>query len=201
MMSIGPQTHTYEVNAMLQVSESSQKRIEAFFIDQYGVKPNRLQSYMHLTVYHGRRPIPGLHKHNRPVRIIVPTAETRFMVLVPGGENPLNGVDPRSHSVGIRLTKRNPAIPEIQQLRRSIYCLETEEVIGTRKPTTAWTNCFGSRHYQPHIQLLRPWHKANEGLKEIGLHFRSEIDHLVLDLFNIEFRHRDGRNWVVKHHM
>ena len=199
MMAVGPQAHDYEVNAMLRVSESCQKRIKAFFVEQYGVKPGRLQSYMHLTVYHGRRPLPGLHEYDRPVHIIVPTDETRFMVLVPGGENPLDDIDPRSHSVGIRLTKRNSAIPEIQQLRRSIYYLEIEEVIGARKPTTAWTNCFGSRHYQPHIQLLRPWHKIDEGLTEIGLHFRSKIDHLILDLFNVEFRHRDRRNWVVKH--
>ena len=142
MTPIGPQTHNYEVNAMLRVSASSKQRIKAFFIDHYGIKPNRLQSYMHLTVYHGRRRLPGLYEYSRPIHITVPITETRFMVLVPGGENPRKGIDPRSHSVGIRLTKRNSAIPEIQQLRRNIYCMETEEVIGTRKPTTAWDQLF-----------------------------------------------------------
>ena len=151
----GPQSHTFEVNAMLRVSKECEDRIKAFFLESYRARKNRLQSNLHLTVYHGRRILPSLQQKSQPVRITADAAETRFMVLEPGGENPRTQLDPQVLSVGIRLTRRNTAIPEIQKLREQVYRLETREVIGTRKRTTAWTNCFGSRHYQPHVQLLR----------------------------------------------
>ena len=105
-------------------------------------------------------------------------------------ENPRTQLDPQVLSVGIRLTRRNTAIPEIQKLREQVYRLETREVIGTRNRTTAWTNCFGSRHYQPHVQLLRPWHKVNATLAEVGDLFRTEVKEIEFDLFQIEARYR-----------
>ena len=197
MTTLGPRTHNYEVNAMLRVSKTSENLIRTFFSETYGVRPNRLQSDLHLTVYHGRRPLPGLSEDFRHVRVILNTDETRFMVLAPGGENPRHGLDSHSHSVGIRITKCNPAMSEIQQFRESIYRLETRNVVGARSYTTAWTSCFGSRHYQPHIQLLRPWHKIDTELTEIGTRFRSELDYIEFDLFQIEFRHRVDGHWVV----
>ena len=197
MTTLGPQTHNYEVNAMLRVSKTSEDLVRAFFSESYSVRQNRIQSNLHLTVYHGRRPLPGLYDNTQFVHITVNTAETRFMVLATGGENPRSDMDPRAHSVGIRLTKRNTAIPEIQKLRKQIYKLETKAVIGTRKPTTAWTNCFGSRNYQPHIQLLRPWHKIDANLTEIGSLFRTEIDQIEFDIFQIEVRHRVDGQWLV----
>ena len=197
MTTLGPQTHNYEVNAMLRVSKTSEEQIRTFFSETYGVRRNRLQTDLHLTVYHGRRQLPGLSEICRPVRVIVNTAETRFMVLAPGGENPRHNLAPSSHSVGIRITRRNPAVSEIQHLRESIYRLETKNVVGTRSRTTAWTSCFGSRHYQPHVQLLRPWNKLDVDLTEIGARFRSEIAHIKFDLFQIEVRLRVDGQWVV----
>ena len=182
---------------MLRVSAKSAARITAFFGEHYGVRANRLQSNLHLTIYHGRRPLPGLSEYSRPVRISAPTAESRFMVLVPGGENPRDSIDARAHSVGIRLTRRNDAIAAIQYLRRQVYRLETRGVVGGRKLTTAWTNCFGSRNYQPHVQLLRPWHKIDATLTEIGSLFRSEIEDIHFDLFYVEERSRVDGRWVV----
>ena len=69
-------------------------------------------------------------------------------------------------------------------------------MVGTPKRTTAWTNCFGSRNYQAHIQLLRPWHKVSATLSEIGKQFRSEMDEIEFDLFEIEARHRVDGDWV-----
>ena len=197
MTTLGPRSHLYEVNAMLRVSERSEDRIRSFFSGAFRVKPSRLQSALHLTVYHGRRPIPGLREKSQPLRIVADTIETRFMVLVPGGENPRDEVDPRAHSIGIRLTKRNAAIPAIQRLREQIYRLEAKGVVGTRKQSTAWTNSFGSRAYQPHIQLLRPWHKINATLTEIGALFRDEVNEIEFDSFQVEARHRVDGQWVV----
>ena len=196
-MRTGPRNHEYEINAMLKVSERSEKEIANFLIKIYGIRQNRIQSNLHLTIYHARRPLPGLLEGTLPMSISVDTHETRFMVLAPGGENPRPELDPGSLSVGIRLTKRNRAITDIQRLRESVYTYETPEIIGTRKATTAWTNCFGSRHYQPHIQLLRPWSKTQRDLTEIGKLFRSKIEQIELDELHIESRTRVDGKWVV----
>lgn len=195
-MSVGPQTHDYEVNALLWLNQTSQEQIIDFCTTTLGIKRNRLQLNLHLTVYHGRRLLPGLVEQDYPVNIVANASETRFMVLAPGGENPRPELNPRSKSIGIRFTKRNASIPDIQRLRRSIFELETKRVVGSRNPTTAWTNCFGSRHYQPHIQILRPWNNLNIDLTEAGNLFRSTISHIVFDRFQIEFRHRIGGHWI-----
>ena len=197
MTTFGPRSHKYEINAMLRVSKRSEDRIRDFFTEHCNIKRGRLRSGLHLTVYHGRRSLPGLQPETKPAQITASTSETRFMPLVPGGENPRDEIDARVHSVGIRFTKRNPAIPEIQGLREQIYQLETKIVVGGRKPTTAWTNCFGSRNYQPHIELLRRWHKVNAKLTELGSLFRAEIGHIEFDQFQVEERHRVYGEWVV----
>ena len=111
------------------------------------------------------------------------------MVLVPGAENPRDGIDSKIHSLGIRLTRRNTATPDIQKLKAQIYHLETKAVIGTRKRTSSSASSFGSRNYQPHIQLLRPWHKIDDTLTEIGNLFRNSVDEIEFDGFQIEARH------------
>lgn len=199
-MIVGPRTHGYEVNAMLRVSSSCEESIRAFFVERFSVRPNRVQLNLHLTVYHGRRPLPGLREIAVPVDITIDADETRFMVLAPGGENPRPELDPRALSVGIRVTRRNRAIPEIQRLRRNVYRFETSEIVGRRMATTAWTNCFGSKHYQPHIQLLRPWSKIPRDLTEIGKSFRSEILEIDFDTFELESRRRIDGKWITSRH-
>ncbi len=190
------QSHSFEVNAILWVAKASEEQIRGFFVDTVGVKKNRLQSDLHLTVYHGRRVLPTLTEQDEAVTITLPTVETRFMVLAPGGENPRADLDLNSLPVGIRLTKRNSAIHVIQDLRRQIYSRENKRVLGQRSPTTAWRNAFGSRHYQPHIQLLKPWHKISAQLTEFGELFRSQVDVIEFDRFQIAARHRINGKWV-----
>ena len=60
------------------------------------------------------------------------------MVLAPGGENLRPELDPARRSVAIRLTRRNRAVPDIQALWTKMRRLETPEVVGTRKPSTAY---------------------------------------------------------------
>jgi hypothetical protein len=110
------------------------------------------------------------------------------MVLAPGGENPRPELNPARRSVGIRLTKRNSAIAQIQEMRRSIYELETPRVVGTRKRTTAWTNCFGARHYQPHITLLRPGSEIERDLRPLGESFRSAFNEISFGKYEIKVR-------------
>ena len=47
-----------------------------------------IQPNLHLTVYHGRRPLPGLTPDGWDNHIVADSLETRFMVLAPSGENP-----------------------------------------------------------------------------------------------------------------
>ena len=178
-------THNYEVYATLWVTRTCEKQIARLLLDKCNIPQNAIQHGLHLTVYYGRRPLPGLVEENRLVRINANIDETRFMVLAPGGENPRPELEPSRRSVGIRLTRRNQAIAEIQQLRKSIYQLETSELIGNRTATTAWKSCFGSRHYQPHIKLLRPGSGINRDLTEIGRIFRSEIEQIEFGKFQI----------------
>lgn len=125
MTTRGPHSHSYEANAMLRISARCEEEIKAFFSEYYGGRRNRLQSNLHLTVYHGRGVLPGLRQEKQPVRITANAAETRFMVLGPGGETPRDDLDLQALSIGIRLTRRNSAIPEIKNLREQIYRLET----------------------------------------------------------------------------
>ena len=175
----------YEVYAILWVSGDSEERISRFFFDELGVPLGAVQRRMHLTIYHGRRPLPGLIKGTSLVRVTANTDETRFMVLASGGENPRPDLEPRRRSVGIRLTRRNQAINEIQQLRKSVYRLETKQVIGNRHPTTPWKNCFGARHYQPHIKLLKPGNRMERDLTKIGRSFRDKIEQIEFNRFEI----------------
>lgn len=188
--------HTYEVNALLYMSYESEELIRTFFATQPGIQRNRISTDLHLTVYHARRRLPGLREGSWPTDITIDTSETRFMVLAPGGENPRHHLEPGKRSVGIRITKRNQAIEEIQRLRSSVYRYETSRVIGSRTPSSAWKNCFGSRNYQPHITMLRPGSRIQRDLTTIGKAFRSEIGEIHLDLFRIASRVRHGGVWI-----
>jgi len=185
---------------MLKVTNSCEELIREFFVQHFSVRPNRIQSNLHLTLYHGRRPLPGLREFSLPVRITIESSETRFMVLAPGGENPRQELNPRELSVGIRVTRRNRALPEILRLRESVFSFETSEIVESRMPTTAWTSCFGSKHYQPHIQLLRSWSKIPRDLTEVGTSFRSEIHEIDFDTFQIESRRRVDGKWISTQH-
>ena len=190
-------THEYEVYALLWVTRACEDRITRFLLDKCNTPQNAIQRGLHLTVYYARRPLLDLVEGSRRVHINANVAETRFMVLAPGGENPRPDLEPSRHSVGIRLTRRNQAIAEIQQLRKSVYQLETDEVVGNRTATTASKNCFGSRNYQPHIKLLRPGSGIKRDLTKIGRIFRSEIEQIEFGKFQI--RCRDKRPIPLHH--
>lgn len=143
---------------------------------------------MHLTVYYSRRLLPGLPVDGLSKKVFIEfnVAETRFMVFAPGGEVPQPGFDPQDRSVGIRLTKRNIAIDSIQELRQAMCALETPEVIGGRKKSTAWKSCFGPIRYQPHIKLLRPGSGIDRDLTDLGATFRSCFSTFEFDRYSVK---------------
>ena len=178
-------SHGYEVYALLWVSHRCTDRIRDMLLHECEIPRQAIQPNLHLTVYHGRRRLPGLTPDSWAVHIVADSLETRFMVLAPGGENPRPELEPSRRSVGIRLTKRNQAIDQIQSLRDSIFRLETKNIIGSRRRTSAWTSCFGARHYQPHIKLLCPGSKIERDLKKLGEVFRSGINQIEFDRFQV----------------
>lgn len=175
------------VYALLWLTRESELQIADFLLSQ-GIDATSIPRGMHLTVYHARCFLPGLRLGRRRVAIMADVVETRLMVMAPGGERPRADIDPRRQSIGIRLTKRNQAIEEIQALRQQIYCLETPEVLGRRKPTTAWTNAFGARGYQPHIKITGPCSGVSHDLSLIGEALRATLQTIKFDAFEVRYR-------------
>ena len=176
-----------DVYALLWLTHESESKIVDFLLS-HGINPTSVQRGMHLTVYHARCQLHGLCIEKRPVTVTADIAETRLMVMAPGGERPRDDLDPHRQSVGIRLTKRNRAIDQIQALRREIYRLEMPSVLGARKPSTAWTNAFGARRYQPHITIMRPHAGAPRDLSLIGAALRTSLQEIQFGAFEVRYR-------------
>jgi hypothetical protein len=79
---------TIEVWAQLWLCEEDTIRIKNLPSSQGIVRRSSVMNRLHITVYHARRAMPGLADCSEAISITMPTAETRFMVLAPGGENP-----------------------------------------------------------------------------------------------------------------
>jgi len=174
----------HAVFALLWLDSSSAFRLRAA-LEEAGLHPRSLLSRFHLTVYHARRIVPGLRPERRTVSIDCDLGETRTMVLVPGGENPKRGVIPNEHSLALRLTTRNVAVPEIRALRAELTQLETDAVLGTRARSTARRNAFGARHYQPHVKICEPRNGASLNLTEFGRHLRAQLDIVRFDVYEV----------------
>lgn len=83
-----PKIHTIEVWAQLFLCREDCARIRDFFVSELGVEPSCVVRRMHITVYDARRPMPGVLDVSETAGAVLRSADTRFMVLAPGGENP-----------------------------------------------------------------------------------------------------------------
>ena len=180
-----------EVWAQLWLSSSDCMRIRDLLVDENLVKPSSIIPKMHLTVYHCRRPMPGLTPLDEGAHVVIPTAGTRFMVLAPGGENPRPELEPRRCKVGIRIQRTNTARAQILDYRERLLSHETLNVLGGRPPSNMTRNAFGARSFQPHIALVRPGSRIERDLTKTGAVFRAKIDHLTLDRFTIDIVRKD----------
>jgi hypothetical protein len=181
-----PKAHTTEVWARLCLCDDDCARIRAFFVSELGIKRRSIVRKMHITVYHARRPMPGVVSVSEPAHVILPAIETRFMVMAPGGENPRPELDPASRKVGIRVHKQSTALPEILEFRRRLLQLETQRVLGNRSPSTHRRNAFGARHFQPHMVVLRAGSGIHRDLTLLGSRFREGLGELTFDTFSID---------------
>jgi hypothetical protein len=136
-----------DVWAQLWLCAQDRARVRDLLASEGVVKRDQILPRLHVTVYHARRPMPGLLASTEPVSIIVPIAETRFMVLTPGGENRRPELEPAHHKVGIRIQKKNSARDELQAFRDRLLRYESKEVLGIRRPSTHVRNAFGARWF------------------------------------------------------
>lgn len=185
-MTISPRPQSTEVWAQLFLCEEDRIRVHDFFVSAVGVKPRRIVRNMHITVYHARRPMPGVMSICEPVQVTVAAAATRFMVMAPGGENPRPELDPGGRKVGIRVHKQSPAIPSILALRERLLRHETSRVLGRRSASTHRSNAFGARNYQPHMTVLQAGTGIDRDLTKIGILFRQRLGDLRFDRFEVE---------------
>lgn len=183
---------TIEVWAQLWLCAEDCVRIKDLLSSQGVVKRSSVMNRLHITVYHARRAMAGLQDCTETISVDIPTAETRFMVLAPGGENPRPELEPRYRKVGIRIMKASPARPIIQMFRERLLRYETREVLGSRRPSTHTANAFGARNFQPHMSLIRAGSGIDRDLTKLGRIFRSEIDALRYDRFIVETMIRES---------
>ena len=99
---LNEKAHTVEVWAKLLLSAEDRRRIRDFFVSECGIRKGYVVRHMHLTVYHARRPLPGLVGVREPASVILSAAETKFMPMTPGGENPRPEIEPAHYPIGIR---------------------------------------------------------------------------------------------------
>lgn len=178
----------FEVWAQFNVSPKSILDIHKFFRDEYKIDPVFLIPNLHLTIYHSRRPMPGLEELKKSCLLSIDTFDTRFMVLAPGGENPRSNLIPSEKKVGIRIKRNSEFRSKINQYRMSILTHETPRVLGIRKPSSKSRNAFGARNFQPHISILRSGSGIINDLTKVGENFRDSIPELYFDKFIIQKR-------------
>ena len=179
----------YNLYSLLWMDRDSEKEISDVLKYKCGIDEVHIQRRMHLTIYHSRRRLIGVKRCKSYEIIKSDVKETRFMVLAPGGENPRKNIDPNKSPIGIRLTRRNIAIPRLLQLRRSFYKYENEYVLKNRRHKTSDSkNAFGSNHFQPHILMIRPGNRINQNLTNIGKIFREELKYIYFNKFEIKDR-------------
>lgn len=189
-------TERREIWAQLLLSRPDEHQIRQFLI-AFGVRKETIFSRMHVTIYHARVALEGINAGIEPADVIVSANETRFMVLIAGGESPRPGVLPGDHKVGIRLMRREPARSQILSLRERLVAFESPEALGNRRPSTRSRSAFGAGSFQPHMSLLHPGSSIDLDLTKLGAAFRAHFDSFRFDRFQIDIalpprRHRTG---------
>lgn len=175
-----------DIWAQLNLSQHDQEKIRSFFTEEVGINASFLLSNMHITVYHSRRPMPGVSDIKEDARVIIPAEDFRFMVMAPGGENHRAELDPGRRKVGVRIHRQSAATPEIHSYRERLTSYETSQILGGRMSSNKARSAFGARSFQPHMSLLRAGSGIDRDLKPIGAAFRQTLGNLTFDSFSIK---------------
>ncbi|KAA5542057.1 hypothetical protein [Adhaeribacter rhizoryzae] len=174
-----------ETWALLHVAKESERSIRNFFLENHKINPKFILSNLHITVYYSKHAYDQVSEINQSCHYVLETKYVRFMVMRPGGENPDPNLLPADNKVGIRIQKTSELRAQIESYREQLCQFENTEILGMRKPSTKSRNAFGAKKFQPHISLL----KGGNGivnLTEVADNFRSEIQHIYFDRFEIK---------------
>ena len=180
-----PHTHV-----AICLCHSDEESIRQFLID-YGIRGTAIRRELHITAYQADCVFPGVISGGEEVQIEASVAETRFMVMVGGGEVYQPWINPNTKRIGIRFTRRNCVMQDIDNIRVRFAKLETMEILGDRKQTTVRRSAFGIPKYQPHMTLLNPENGVNgvnSDLTILGQAFRSRFQNLTFDRLEIDVR-------------
>jgi hypothetical protein len=170
----------HETWVLLLVTDQCEQQVRQFLISE-GMAAGKVRRNLHLTLYYARREMPSVKAGEYPLVLSVPSSNWRMMALAPGGENKRDDIQASRRSVGIRVQRTCPAAAPIFK-ERSVYAAhEGPDVIGARRPSDGRKNAFGSRHFQPHISLLRPDAGHADELKPLGDRFRAQINEIAFD--------------------
>ena len=175
----------FEIWAQLELSQDSVIKIHRFFKNEYYIDPKYLVRRMHITVYYARRFMKGLEEMEHTCNHIIDTYDTKFMLMVPGGENPIEGIKPSHRKVGIRIQKKSEFRNVIDLYRKKLLKHENKQVLGERAPSTRKRNAFGARYFQPHMTILKAGSGIISNLYEVGENFRGQIYELRFNKFTI----------------
>lgn len=192
MVSPYTKHHKTEVWAQLVLSKDDQERIHSFLVNEYGVRSSAVVKHMHVTIYHARRPLPGVQMLREHVDVRIQSKDFRFMVMAPGGENPRDDLEPSLCKVGVRLHRQSAARPVIDEYRARLISLETRKVLGARKQSNRTTSAFGARSYQPHMTLLHPKNHVPRDLTLLGKAFREKLGVIRFEEFRVDVVDRDA---------
>jgi hypothetical protein len=174
-------TQKTSLRVELMLTVKCRDEIQSFFKQEYHCVSEAIFHHMHLTVYHCEAPMPQADLGSFEIEIAIPIAETRFMVMAPGGENAKSHLEPSRCKIGIRIKQRGGALYGIQDIRQRFCALETVELLRGRNQSTNKRSAFGAKSFQPHVTMLKPNNGIQRDLKPIGEHFRNTIKELCFD--------------------
>jgi hypothetical protein len=191
-----------EIWAQLLLRSEDSLRICTFFAKEPGINVSCVSRRMHLTVYFALGRMPGVVPLSEKICITVPTIDTRFMLMTPGGEVAKPGAEPTNHKIGIRIQKPSVAMVAINEFRARLVRHESKEVLGSRASTSRNRSAFGAPRFQPHMTVLEPDNGAPLDLTPMGTRFRGTLSDLTFDEFVIDITQRGRRfqNWQVDLH-
>ena len=183
--------------AQLFLSREDSLRVRNFFDREIGIDPFFIAQRMHITVYHALGPIPGVVPLSENARVALSVSDTRFMVMVPGGETARPGIDPATRKIGIRIQKRSATMAAIMEFRNRLIRHESEDVLDGLRSSTRNRSAFGAPNFQPHMTVLRSGSGIPSDLTPIGARFRETMGILTFDRFAVEVVEEESRleNW------
>jgi ABC-type uncharacterized transport system permease subunit len=186
-----------EIWAQLLLRSEDSLRIRDFFAKETGINVSCVSRRMHLTVYFAVARMPGVVPVSEKIRITVSTLDTRFMLMMAGGEVAKPGAEPANHKIGIRIQKRSVAMVAINEFRARLVQHESKEVLSSRASTTRNRSAFGAPRFQPHMTVLEPGNGAPLDLTPMGARFRGTLSDITFDEFVIDISQRGRRiqNW------